>query len=199
MVDIETIKKLRDESGAGITDCKEALESCKGDFDKAKAFLRKKGVAKAAKRAERETAEGRLGVYLHEANNKLGVIVEVQCETDFVARNNKFVDFVKDVSLQIAGLSPVYINKEDVPKKVLQEWEKEIGETKSKQEFEGKMEARYKESCLLEQSFFKDDKVTIKDVFTNLIAVIGENMKIVRFVRVKMGEPVVVAEAKKTK
>lgn len=199
MADIEAIKKLREATDAGVGDCREALEENKGDFEKAKLWLRKKGVAKAAKRAERATSEGTLGVYLHPANNKLGVIVEVQCETDFVARNEKFKEFVKDVSLQIAGMSPTYVSKHDVPKSVVTAWKKEISATSkakkpSSQELEGRLASKYKEVCLLEQSFFKDDKTTVGEIFTNLIAVIGENMKITRFVRLRMGEPVVVAE-----
>lgn len=198
MADIKTIKRLRDETGAGVSDCKEALDTAKGDINKAKLILRKKGVAKAAKKAERTTAEGTLGVYLHPANDKLAVIVEVKCETDFVARNEKFKEFVKDISLQIAGMAPEYISKEDVPKSVVAAWKKEISGA-SKQELKGRLGAKYKELCLLEQTFFKDERIVVGNMLTDLIAVIGENIKITRFVRIRMGEPTVVAETVKKK
>ena len=203
MADIKVLKKLREETGAGVTDCKEALDKSKNDFEKAKLYLKKKGVAKAAKKAERSTAEGILGVYLHPANEKLAVIVEVKCETDFVARNEKFKQFVKDVSLQIAGLSPQYISKEDVPNALVTGWKKDIkaerGSKASARETEGRIGAKYKELCLLEQPFFKDESVTVGEMLTNLVAVIGENMKITRFVRVRMGELTTVAEMKEKK
>jgi len=198
MVDIEIIKKLREETGAGVGDCKEALDKSKDDFEKAKVYLKQKGVAKAAKKAERSTGEGTLGIYLHPTNEKLAVIVETKCETDFVARNEKFKAFVKNAALQVAGMSPQYISKDDIPKTLVANWKKEIkkerGAMVSAKETEGRVSAKYKELCLLEQPFFKDEGVTIGEMLTELVAVIGENIKISRFVRIRMGEPTIVAE-----
>lgn len=178
MASIEAIKKLRGETNAGISDCREALDKHKGDLTKAKAYLKEKGVAKAAKRADRETAEGVVEVYLHPATNKLAAIVELQSETDFVARNEKFRDFAKNLAMQVAGMSPKYISKEDVP---------------------AKEKKNIKEVCLLEQPSFKDPEKTIGEMLTDLIAVIGENMRIAKFVRFEMGKKVVVAESKEKK
>lgn len=202
MADLDSIKKLREETDAGITDCKEALEKHKGDFEKAKKHLKKKGAAKAAKRADRETSEGVVSVYLHPTTDKLVAVVEIKSETDFVARNEKFRDFADKAALQVAGMSPRYISKEDVPKEQIKKWKEEIKENSdkpSKQEIEGRIEAKYKEVCLLEQPFIKDREKTIGEMLTQLIGVIGENMKISRFARLEMGKPITVAESKDKK
>lgn len=194
-VSIEKIKDLRQKTAAGISDCVEALQRAKGNIEDAVRYLEKKGIAKAAARAERVTGDGIVASYVH-TNDKLAVIVEVKCETDFVARNKLFRDFVKNVLLQIAGMGPLYISKDDVPKEVVKSWKSEIKESANSKEIEGRIKAKYNEVCLLEQQFFKDEKKTIGDMLAQVIAKTGENCRITRFVRLVFGQKMVVAETK---
>jgi elongation factor Ts len=160
-------------TSASVAHCKEALADAKGDIKKAAELLRKRGLEIAAKKEGRVAKEGRIDAYIHHGN-KIGVIIEVNCESDFVGRNAEFAQFTKDLCMQIAATSPAYIKKEDVPKDVIE------GE-KNKEDF-------YKTHCLLEQIFVKDPAITIKDYLGNLVAKIGENIVIRRFARYKIGE-----------
>ena len=194
MADISSITKLRGSTGAGILECKSALEEVKGDYEKALEIIRKKGIIKAAKKEQRTTAEGRIGTYIH-TNGKLGVMVEINCETDFVARNEVFQQFLKDICMQVAATNPVAIRREDIPGQIIEEQKKiSMEETKGKPAnitekiVAGKMENFFKEKCLLEQQFIKDNTKTIQDLLIANIAKIGENMKINRFVRFEVGE-----------
>lgn len=173
-ISTKDIQKLREKSSAGVMDCKQALEASKGDFNKAMQLLRKKGVAKAAKKSSREAKDGRIESYVH-LHNKIGVLVEVNCETDFVSRCEEFKRFTKDLAMQIAALNPLYLKKEDVPKDVVKENKDHL-------------EDFYKQSCLLEQPFIKDDQLTIKDYLTQVIAKVGENIVVRRFTRFQLGE-----------
>lgn len=191
-----TVKSLRDKTGAGMMDCKKALTECAGDEEKAVAWLREKGLAKAQKRADRATSEGTIGHYIH-SNGKLGVLVEIKCETDFVARSDRFQEFAKNVAMQIAAANPVCLSSEEVPADLLAR-EKEIYKHQAMEEgkpeaiaekiVEGRIKKLYKEICLLEQPFIKDDKVSIQDLMNELIGVIGENVQIGRFTRLTLGE-----------
>ena len=172
-VSIDLIKELRAMTCASVAHCKKALEETRGDLKKAAQLLRKEGLEIAAKRQDKAAKEGRVEAYVH-LGNKIGVLLEVNCESDFVARNSEFVQFSKDISMQIAALSPPYIKKEDVPADVID------GE-KNKEEY-------YKNNCLLEQSFVKDPSITVKDYLGSLIAKLGENIFIRRFMRYKVGE-----------
>lgn len=195
-IDAQTIQSLRAQTGAGIVDCKNALTETNGDVVKAAEILRKKGMAKAGTRGERATKEGRVASYIH-GNNKVGVLVEVQCETDFVARTEGFQAFVSDVAMQIAAMNPLYVSREQVPAEVIEK-EKEIamaefaGSSKPKEVVEkiaiGKLDKYFSEVCLLDQNFIKDEDVTIGDLLKQTIAKTGENMRIVRFARFAMGE-----------
>jgi len=191
-----SVKDLRDKTGAGMMDCKKALTECAGDEEKAIAWLREKGLAKAQKRADRATSEGTIGHYIH-STGKLGVLVEIKCETDFVARSERFLEFAKNVAMQIAAANPVCVAPEDVPADLLAK-EKDIYKHQAMEEgkpeaiaekiVEGRVKKLYKEICLLEQPFIKDDKVSIKDLMNELIGVIGENIQIGRFTRMNLGE-----------
>jgi len=191
-----TVKALRDKTGAGMMDCKKALGECNGDEEKAVAWLREKGLAKAQKRAGRATSEGVIGHYIH-SNGKIGVLVEIKCETDFVARSERFQEFAKNVAMQIAATNPVCTAPEDVPAEMLAK-EKEIFKHQAMEEgkpeaiaekiVEGRAKKFYKEICLLEQPFIKDDKLSIKDLVNELIGVLGENIQIGRFTRLALGE-----------
>jgi elongation factor Ts len=191
-----TVKALRDKTGAGMMDCKKALGECNGDEEKAVAWLREKGLAKAQKRAGRATSEGVIGHYIH-SNGKIGVLVEIKCETDFVARSERFQEFAKNVAMQIAATNPVCTAPEDVPAEMLAK-EKEIFKHQAMEEgkpeaiaekiVEGRVKKFYKEICLLEQPFIKDDKLSIKDLINELIGVLGENIQIGRFSRLALGE-----------
>ena len=169
----EDIKKLRDLTSCGVIDCKKALEEAAGDFKKAQAILMKRGLEIAAKKSGREAKEGRIESYVH-MGNKIAVLLEVNCETDFVARNEDFCKFTKDVAMHIAATAPKYIKKDDVPADVLS------GQPNA-EEF-------VKASCLLEQNFVKDPSITIGDYLNSLIAKIGENIRVGRFARYKVGE-----------
>ncbi len=191
-----SVKALRDKTGAGMMDCKKALGECNGDEEKAVAWLREKGLSKAQKRAGRATSEGVIGSYIH-SNGKLGVIVEIKCETDFVARSERFLEFAKNVAMQIAATNPVCVTPEEVPADLLAK-EREIFKNQAMEEgkpeaiaekiVDGRVKKFYKEICLLEQPFIKDDKVTIKDLMNELIGVIGENIQVGRFSRMALGE-----------
>ncbi len=167
------VKKLRDMTSLGINDCKKALSEAKGDFDKALQILKSKGISAAAKRSERVAQQGRIDAYIHFGAN-LGTLVEVNCETDFVARTDVFKTFVKDLAMQIAAVNPEYINKKDVPEKVLSTV--------------GDKEAYYKQACLMEQPFIKDNKITVGDYLRDVVSKTGENVKVKRFVRFALGE-----------
>lgn len=171
-VSIEAIKNLREMTCASIMDCKKALHDAKGDLKKAAELLRKRGLEIAA-RKQGEAKEGRIEAYVH-LGNKIGVLLEVNCETDFVARNSDFCQFTKDMAMQIAASCPAYIKKEDVSASVLKK-------EKDKEQF-------YKDNCLLEQAFVKDPSLTVKDCLGSLIARVGENIVIRRFTRYKIGE-----------
>lgn len=195
-ITVEMIKALREKTGCGMMDCKAALIEAKGDREKAMDILRKKGLAAAARRAGRIAAQGLIDSYIH-IGGKIGVLVEVNCESDFVARNIEFQAFVKDIAMQITAQNPQYISRDDVPDAIIQH-EKEILETQAKREgkpekaiakiVEGRLEKFYSEVCLLDQPFIKDPKITIKDLLASLIAKIGENIVIRRFVRYQLGE-----------
>ena len=190
------VKELREKTGAGILDCQKALSENGNDIEKAIDYLRRKGLAAAQKRAGREANEGLISAYIH-PGSRIGVLVEVNCETDFVARNDEFQAFVKDVSLQIAAARPSYVKREDIPvdviereKTVYQGQCKEMGKPEAAwpKIIEGKLEKFYQEMCLLEQAFIKDPSVTIKDLLTQRIAKIGENIVIRRFTRYELGQ-----------
>ncbi len=190
------VKELRDKTGAGMMDCKRALEASDGDEEKALVWLREKGLSKAQKRAGKEASEGMIGSYIH-MNGKIGVLVEINCETDFVAKSEKFQTFAKNVAMQIAAASPLCVSVEDIPKDVL-EREKEIyhkqAEAEGKPEniipriVEGRLKKFYKEVCLLEQPYIRDDSITIQDLLNELVSVLGEKIVIRRFVRFEVGE-----------
>jgi len=196
MIDAQTIQALRSQTGAGIVDCKNALTETNGDVAKAAEILRKKGMAKAGTKGERATKEGRVAAYIH-GNNKVGVLVEIQCETDFVARTEGFQAFVNDVAMQIAAMNPLYVSRDNVPAEVIAK-EKEIamaefaGSKKPQEVIEkissGKLEKYFSEVCLLDQAFIKDEDITIGELVKQSIAKTGENTKIVRFARFAMGE-----------
>lgn len=172
-VTVDSIKELREMTSCGVIECKKALEEAKGDLEKAKVILQKRGLELAAKKGGRVAKEGRIETYIHQGA-KIGVIVEVNCETDFVAQNEDFRKFTRDIAMQIAATNPKYIKREDVPEDVL-------AEQKDAETFIG-------EQCLMEQPFVKDPKKTIQDYIHGLIASIGENIFINRFIRYKVNE-----------
>ena len=195
-VTAEMVRDLREKSGAGIMDCKEALRESKGDMDGAMDYLRKKGLSKAAKKAGREASEGVVASYIH-AGGKIGVLLEVNCETDFVARNDVFQGLVKDVAMHIAAVNPSYLSPEDVPpaelekeKAILTEQAKESGKPDAviPKIVEGRLAKFYEERCLLKQKFVKDQDVSIEDLIKAKISELGENLVIRRFVRYQLGE-----------
>ncbi len=197
MVDISAtmVKELREKSGAGIMDCKEALKACEGDMEKAVDFLRKKGLATAAKRAGRATSEGTIQTYIH-MGGKIGVMVEVNCETDFVAKTDDFIEFAKNVAMHIAATSPVGITSEDVPeaiinreKEIYRDQALEMGKPEKMIEkiVEGKLGKFFKESCLMDQPYVRDPDKTIADYLNEVIAKTGEKMTIKRFARFQVG------------
>ena len=190
------VKQLREKTGAGMMDCKNALSECDGDMDQAVDFLRKKGLATAQKRAGRAMTEGIIHSYIH-LGGKLGVLVEVNCETDFVARNEDFKEFAKNIAMHIAASNPLGIQAEDVPEDIVNK-EKEIYRAQAlemgKPEnvidkiVEGKLKKFFTDNCLMNQPYVKDPDVTISDILTELIGKIGENLTIKRFVRYQIGE-----------
>ncbi|MFC1885495.1 translation elongation factor Ts [Thermodesulfobacteriota bacterium] len=190
------VKQLREKTGVGIMDCKEALSECDGDIEKAVDFLRKKGLATAAKRAGRAMMEGTIASYIH-MGGKMGVLVEVNCESDFVAKTDDFAQFAKNIAMHIAATNPVSISAEGVPEAVIEK-EKEIYREQALQMgkpekivdkiAEGKLEKFYKENCLLSQSYVRDPDLTVADLLNETIAKIGENISIKRFARFQLGE-----------
>ncbi len=195
-ISAEMVKQLRQKTGAGIMDCKQALSECDIDIDKAVDFLRKKGLATAAKRAGRAMTEGIIHSYIH-MGGKLGVLVEIGCETDFVAKNEDFQEFAKNIAMHIVATNPLGIKTEDVPDEVISK-EREIYQAQAlemgKPEnmidkiTEGKLNKFIKESCLLNQAYVRDPKISIADLLNELIAKIGENITIKRFARFQIGE-----------
>jgi len=192
----QLVKELREKTGAGILDCQKALAENGNDIEKAIDYLRQKGLAAAAKKSGRETNQGLIHAYIH-MGGKIGVLIEVNCETDFVARNDEFKAFVNDLALQVAAAKPLYVKRDDIPKELLEK-EREIYEGQAKEMgkppaawpkiIEGKLEKFCQENCLMEQSFIKDPTVTIKDLLAQKIAKIGENMNVRRFTRYQLGE-----------
>jgi len=195
-VSANMVKELREKTGAGMMDCKKALAETGGDFQKALDYLRQKGLATAAKRAGRIASEGRVGSYIH-AGGKIVVMVEVNCETDFVAKTDDFQAFAKDMAMQIAASNPSYVRREEVTPEVL-EREKEIYRAQARDAkkpekvmdkiVEGKLEKFYSEVCLLEQAFVKDPDVAVQDLLNGLIGKLGEKIEIRRFTRYQVGE-----------
>lgn len=190
------VKELRDRTGIGMMDCKAALVEAQGDIEKAVEVLRKKGKAKAEKKADRAVKEGVIWSYIH-PGNKIGVMVEVNCETDFVAKNEDFQDFVKNIAMHIAATNPAAIRREEIDPQIVEK-EREIyleqarGQNKPENILErivdGKLDKFFQESCLLEQAYVKDPQKTIKEYLTETIARMGENISISRFVRYQLGE-----------
>lgn len=195
-VSASTVKELREKTGAGMLDCKEALESSGGDFEKAIEFLRKKGLASAQKRSARATSNGLVGSYIH-AGGKIGVLMEVNCETDFVARTEAFQELVKDLAMQVAAATPKYVKRDEVPaeelakeKRIYIEQAKESGKPEKILEkiADGKLEKYYESVCLIDQIFIKDSEKSVKDIIDGIIAKTGENISVKRFVRFQLGE-----------
>ncbi len=192
----EMVKELRLRTGIGVMECKEALQESEGDIEKAIIILRKKGYARAKDKMSRETAEGVIGSYIH-LNGKIGVLVEVNCESDFVARNSEFQELVKNLALQIAASKPRYISLDDIPQQVLEQ-EKDIIREQFKDSkkppevvekiIQGKLGKFYQEVCLLDQPYIKDDKTSIRELVSSYIAKFGENIRIKRFARFELGE-----------
>jgi elongation factor Ts len=195
-ISASAVKELREKTGAGMMDCKKALTEAGGDFGKAEEVLRKKGLASAAKKAGRIASEGAVGSYVH-MGGKIGVLVEVNCETDFVARNEAFQNLVKDVAMQIAASAPQWVRREEVPAEVAAK-ELEIAKAQAREQkkpeaivekiAQGKVDKFYKEVCLLEQPFVKDDKKSVQEMITEQVAKIGENIQVRRFARFVLGE-----------
>ena len=196
MISASTVKELRERTGSGMMDCKKALTESNGDMEKAIEILREKGLAAAAKKAGRVASEGIVDAYIH-GGGRIGVLIEVNSETDFVAANEEFRQFVKDMAMQVAASNPLYVKREDADPKLIEK-EREIYKAQALNEgkpekiiekmVEGRVEKFYKEICLLEQPFIKDTDKTVQDVLTSLIAKIGENITIRRFVRFERGE-----------
>jgi len=195
-ISTEQIKELRDATGAGVLDCRKALEQSGGDFKKAVDHLREKGLAKAAQRAERQASQGMVELYSH-GNGRVGVMVEVNCETDFVARSERFRQFAHEIALQIAAAAPRYIKGEDIPEDVL-EHERQIARARALQEgkpesvvgkiVEGRLEAFKNEACLLRQPYIRDESLTVEKLLHEILVATGENVVIRRFARWELGE-----------
>lgn len=194
-ISAQEVKALREKTGGGIMECKAALEESKGDMAKAEEILRKKGLARADKVSGRVSSEGRIGAYVH-TNGKIGVLVELACETDFVARSDEFTALLKDLCLHVCAAAPLYVSKDHVPKEVIEE-----EKTKYMRELEGKppeiqekilagklSKTLYTQKCLLEQPFVKDDTITVGDLIKSKVALLGENIVVRRFQRFQIGE-----------
>ena len=194
----EVVKKLRDKTGVGMMDCKKALEETNGDFEKAVEILRKKGIDVANKRSGRQASQGTVAAYIH-MGGKIGVLVEVNCESDFVAKSDDFNNFVKDVSMQVAAASPDWVTRDEVPQNVLDK-EKEILKEQAlktgkpekviEKIVEGKLSKFYSERCLMDQPFVKDQDKTVKQLLEELMAKTGEKCLVRRFVRYQVGEEI---------
>jgi elongation factor Ts len=192
----EQIKSLREETGAGILDCRKALQDANGDIDKALNYLREKGLATAANRADREASEGIVELYSH-GDGRVGVMVELNCETDFVARSEKFRTYAHELALQITAMSPQYISEQDIPDSVLEE-EREKARTYAREEgkpegiieriVEGRVNKFMDEACLMRQQYIRDDGLTVQELHSQNVGSIGENMIVRRFVRWELGE-----------
>jgi elongation factor Ts len=192
----QSVKQLRDKTGAGMMDCRNALAEANGDLAEAEVILRKKGIAAAAKKASRAARQGVIGTYIH-PGSQLGVLVEVNCETDFVARTDSFQELVKDIAMQIAAADPRYLRREEVPAAILDK-EKEIARDRARAEgkpekvldkiVEGRLAKFYEEVCLYDQPFIKENSVTIEQMIKARIATLQENISITRFVRFKVGD-----------
>lgn len=193
----EMVKELRQRTGIGVMECKKALKESKGDIEKAIVILRKKGYARAKDKMSRDTAEGIVGSYIH-LNGKIGVLIEVNCESDFVSLNDEFKELVKNIAIHIAASAPEYLSSEDIPLEVLEE-EKEIIREQFKDSkkppeiiekiIQGKMGKFNEEVCLLDQPYIKDDKISIKELVTSHVAKFGENIRIKKFARFELGKP----------
>jgi len=195
-VSVDLIKQLREKTNAPMMDCKKALIESNGDLKTATEILKRRGQIVALKKAGRTAKEGVIESYIH-SNNKIGVLLEVNCETDFVARNADFRRFVRDLCMQIAASSPAYVSREEVPKSIIDREKEILGEqVKGKPEkimdkiINGKLEKFYSEVCLMDQPFIKDDKLTIKDYLVSLIGKISENIVVRRFIRFQVGEDI---------
>lgn len=190
------VKELREKTGVGMMDCKKALKECDGDIEKSIEYLRKKGIATAQKRGGRSTSEGQVQSYIH-AGGKIGVMVEINCETDFTGKNDDFTEFARNVAMHIAASNPISIDRDGIPSDILEK-EKEIYATQAKESgkpekviekiVEGKINKFYAESTLLEQQYVKNPDITIKDLLNEMIAKTGENIIISRFIRYQLGE-----------
>ncbi len=190
------VKELREKTGVGMMDCKKALKECDGDIEKSIEYLRKKGIATAQKRGGRSTSEGQIQSYIH-SGGKIGVLVEINCETDFTGKNDDFTEFVKNVAMHIAASNPIAVDSDGIPEDVLSK-EKEIYETQAKESgkpenviqkiVEGKIKKFFAETTLLGQQYVKNPDITIQDLVNEMIAKTGENIKINRFVRFQLGE-----------
>jgi elongation factor Ts len=189
------VKELREATGAGVLDCKQALEAHEGDFDKAATYLREKGIADAAKRSGREATEGLIGSYIH-AGSKVAGLIEVNCETDFVAHTDEFQELAHDLAMQVVAARPAYMTPDDVPAEVVEEekriYRAEMAESGKPDHIidrivEGKLEKFFEENCLMEQSFIKDQAVTVKELVQQKNALLGENIVVRRFVRFEVG------------
>ena len=197
-ISADTVKKLREKTGVGLMDCKEALKQSNGDMEKAIDFLREKGLAKLQKRMGKVASEGSIASYIH-TGGKIGTMVEVNCETDFVANTKEFQEFVKDIAMQITASNPLYVKREDVPQNVIEK-EKEIYKKQALESgkpekildkiAEGKLEKFYQEVCLIEQSYIKNPDITAKELLEELIVKMGEKIIINRFVRFQLGETI---------
>ena len=191
----DDVKRLREETGAGMIDCRNALVKASGDYEQAKTQLQEQGIAKAAKKSERSANEGLIASYVH-AGGKIGVLVEVNCETDFVARNERFLELVRDVAMHVAAMKPEYLDRESVPQGTVDEQKAEFTKNVppnkppavAEKIVEGKLGKWYEEHCLLDQQFVKDDAVTIAELVSGTSAVLGERIRIRRFVRFALGE-----------
>ena len=190
------VKELRDKTGVGIMDCKKALRECEGNIDQSVDYLRKKGIATAKKRGRRLTSEGQVQAYIH-AGGKIGVLVEVNCETDFSGKTEDFAGFVRNIAMQIAATNPVSIDRKGIPSDILDK-ERDIYATQAKESgkpekviekiVEGKMKKFYSESCLLEQAYVKNPDISVQDLLNEMMAKTGENIVISRFARFQLGE-----------
>lgn len=195
-ITMDQVKELREKTGAGMLDCKNALEKANGDINKAIEILREKGLATAQKRSARVASQGAIGSYIH-MNGKIGVLLEINCETDFVAKTEDFQNFLHEIAMQIAAANPRYIRREDIPEDVIlrekEIYTKQLEEQKKPQQViekivAGKLEKFYEDVCLLDQPYIKDESKKVGDLLKELIAKLGENIVIRRFVRFQLGE-----------
>jgi elongation factor Ts len=194
-ISTQQVKELRQQTGAGVLDCKEALEISEGDFEKAVIYLREKGMAAAAKRAHREAEEGLIGSYIH-AGSKVAALVEVNCETDFVAHTDEFQELAHDLAMQVVAAKPQYLQREDIPTEVLEQekavYRAQMADSGKPEQIierivEGKLNKFYEETCLMEQPFIKDSSITVAELVKQKNALLGENIVVRRFSRLEVG------------